>query len=998
MTKRLIEDWLPIAELGEESVRERRSMTALPPIYYLHVWWARRPLVASRAAVLASLLPADADRKTFMHMIGIHGDPVAAKRAMDKARRTGIRIDNPYGYDRAFQYCPSEKEEFWLLEEAQKLGINQPAVLDPTAGGGAIPFEALRLGCKTLANDINPVAVLVQKATYEWPAKFGRGVLEEYQRLVPKFRQLLEERLSAYFPQDQAPDQLDCTYLWARTIHCPYCAGKVPLSPNWKLAPDGTGVKVVPQLGDGPGDASRHCSFEIVGSAREQSEGTVKGGDATCPYPDCGRVIDGDQVKAQAQAGGMGEQLFAVVFKRKLPTEYTKTGKPKKEKWERGYRAPRPEDDNSSTIEAALAEKLPEWEALDLVPNEELPFGYETNIRWPLHLYGIKRWTQFFSPRQLLCHGTSAEIFRELFVEESAKPEGLSELTRAALGYLCIGLDKMLNYNSRMSVWMPTREVVANTFNRHDFAFCCSHAEMAPLIVGLGYDWAFRQVAKCIDELIQLVKPLNDDATDAGPLFAATPVTAANAQVPLHISCGSGDSLLHIDSSSVDAVVMDPPYYNNVMYAELSDYFYVWLKRTAGLLYPDLFTASFTNKEDEAVANPARHPGDKAAKAKAGKDYREKMAKIFIECRRVLKDDGVMTLMFTHKATGAWDALTKGLIDAGFMITASWPINTEAEGSLHIKDKAAANSTIFLVCRPRPARDPADAVQYWEDLEPRLAAAVRERIADFQEGGIRGVDLYLSCYGPALEEFSRHWPIKRGQPKPIEQQSKKGKQSQPDQELTAEEKEDLPYQVTPEDALDAARRVVKAWRMEKLTSGSRRAQLDPLTEWFVLAWDAFEAPQFPYDEALRLARVVGLDLDGDVVGVLAEKKASDLILWDSSTRATKGKLGAPDGTRSWIDAIHHCAHRARSINLNAAKQLLDDNGLANSPIFLTALEAVLEVLPLSARYTGFDPVKAAQPAASDFEALENLRRLALSEQVPAPKQLELVLAELAESS
>ena len=372
------------------------------------------------------------------------------------------------------------------------------------------------------------------------------------------------------------------------------------------------------------------------------------------------------------------------------------------------------------------------------------------------------------------------------------------------------------------------------------------------------------------------------------------------------------------------------------------------------------------------------------------------MAKIFLECRRVLKDDGVMTLMFTHKATGAWDALTKGLIDAGFMITASWPINTEAEGSLHIKDKAAANSTIFLVCRPRPERDPAEAVQYWEDLEPRLAAAVRERIADFQEGGIRGEDLYLSCYGPALEEFSRHWPIKRGQPKPIEEKTKKRGRSQ----LTLEELlgEDDPYAVSPEDALDAARREVKAWRMEKLTSGSRRAQLDPLTEWFVLAWDAFQAPQFPYDEALRLARVVGLDLDKDVVGVLAEKKASDLILWDSSTRATKGKLGAPDGTKSWIDAIHHCAHRARSIDLNAAKQLLDDNGLANSPVFLTALEAVLEVLPLSARYTGFDPVKAAAPAASDFEALEHLRRLALAEQVPAPKQLELVLAELAEAS
>ena len=463
---------------------------------------------------------------------------------------------------------------------------------------------------------------------------------------------------------------------------------------------------------------------------------------------------------------------------------------------------------------------------------------------------------------------------------------------------------------------------------------------------------------KCIGELIDLIDPKASEAVDAGPLFSASAASSeSRREAPVVISCGSGDSLAHLDAGVVDAVVMDPPYYDNVMYAELSDFFYVWLKRTAGLLYPELFMAPLTDKENEAVANPALHKGKKGAKALAGLDYQQKMAEIFMECRRVLKDDGVMTLMFTHKTTGAWDALTKGLIDAGFAITASWPINTEAEGSLHIKDKSAANSTIFLICRPRPEQKPEDGVQYWEDLEPRVKAAVRQRIEQFQTGGIRGVDLYLSCFDPALEEFSLHWPIKRGQPKPIEEVTRKRGRAQ----LTLEEllEQNDPYAVSPEDALDAARREVKAWRMEKLTSGSRRAQLDPLTEWFVLAWDAFEAPQFPFDEALRLARVVGLDLDKDVVGVLAEKKASDLILWDSSTRASKGKLGAPDGTKSWIDAIHHCAHRARSIDLNAAKQLLDDNGLANSGDFLTALEAVLEVLPLSARYTGFDPVKAA---------------------------------------
>ena len=383
-------------------------------------------------------------------------------------------------------------------------------------------------------------------------------------------------------------------------------------------------------------------------------------------------------------------------------------------------------------------------------------------------------WRDLFSPRQLLCHGTSAEIFRELATEQLEMASGLSDQTRAALGYIALALDKLRDYNARLTRWHSTREVIVNTFDRHDFAFKWSYAEMEPLVVGLGYDWAFGQVAKCVGELIDLIRPEGSESTNAGPLFAKTADSIKRDRIPPKIFCGSGDSLPQIPSGTVDAVVMDPPYYDKVMYAELSDFFYVWLKRTAGVLFPELFIATLTDKENEAVANPALHKGKKGAAALlAGMDYQHKMAEIFDECHRVLKDDGVMTVMFTHKATGAWDALAKGLIEAGFTITASWPIQTEPESSLHIKDKAAAKTTIFLICRPRPDRHPSEEVQYWEDLEPRLAAAVRQRIADFQASGIRGVDLYLSCFGPALEEFSLHWPIKRGQPKPIEEKTRK---------------------------------------------------------------------------------------------------------------------------------------------------------------------------------------------------------------------------------
>ncbi len=996
---RLIERWLPIAEIGIESLRERTPMTPFPAPNRLHVWWARRPLVASRAAVLACLLPADADRDKFLHVLGIHGDPVAAKKRIAIATRNGERLGAAaYGYSRAFGYTPHSSDKDWL---ARNLSV-EASVLDPTAGGGSVPFEAVRMGFNTVANDLNPIAALIERATLEWPTQHGVGLTEIVEELGAKLTAEVRTRLASVFPAESSDDMRPDGYLWARTITCPYCEGLVPLSPNWRLAPGGTGVRLKPELGTGPGSENRVCSFEIVESANEQSDGTVARGAGTCPYPDCGRVIDGDEIKRQAQGGRMGEQLYAVVFKKRV-IKILKSGKRGKDRWVRGYRAPRPEDDNSAKIAAKLAEKLPEWEAFDIVPSEKIPDGNKTTEP---QRYGMNSWRDLFSPRQFLCHGTSVEVFRQLLDADRANGK-LNDIRKAAYGYLALSLDKLRDYNSRMTRWHVNRQVMVNTFDRHDFSFKWSYAEMAPLIVGLGYDWAIGQTAKCIDELVALVRP---DAAGAPPDLFTTP-EATYTPPPITITCKPGDSLDHIEDDSIDAVVMDPPYYDNVMYAELSDFFYVWLKRTAGHVFPELFRSHLTDKDNEAVANQARFKGQKGAKALAGRDYQERMASIFAECRRVLKPGGIMTLMFTHKATGAWDALTKGLMEAGFVITASWPINTEAEGSLHIKKKAAAKSTIFLVCRPRPSaagsgagadarvgagagadamvqdasasygEDPATI--YWEDVEPVVAQAARSRVGEFQDAGITGVDLYLASFGPALEEFSRHWPVRRGTPRerPVEHRRRRQK------ELFADEWD--PYTATPEDALDVARREVKRWRLEQLTDLKANADLDAPTAFFVLAWDAFRAPAFSYDEALRLARAVGVDLDREIVNRLAQKKGQTLHLWDSAHRAAKGTLGPTDGSRGMIDAIHHAAHLGRSRSLQAARERLADSGVDGDPQFFASLEAVLEVLPVSKAFTGIEIEGDIESAGDDFEALLNLARLAYREQIDEPKQLKL---------
>ena len=353
-TRRLIEEWLPIAELGEESARERRSMTALPPTYYLHVWWARRPLIASRAAVLASLLPADADRKRFLRVLGIHGDPMASRRRINNAKRTGTRFEGEaYSYPRAFTYAPSREEREWAAFEMRRSGIERmPVMLDPTAGGGSIPFEAARLGVAAIANDLNPVAALILEQTIRAPIALGHEVLAEYERISKTFVERRERELAPFFPAEPEPNAIPTNFLWARTVTCPHCDGLVPLSPTWRLSSEGIGVELSAAKGN------KRMIFEIVDDVDRHSEGTVKDGDGLCPFPGCGRVIDGDEIKRQAQAGQMGEQLYCVVFRRRIP------GKGKREKWERGYRAPRPSDEISAAIAARLAEKMPEWEAL----------------------------------------------------------------------------------------------------------------------------------------------------------------------------------------------------------------------------------------------------------------------------------------------------------------------------------------------------------------------------------------------------------------------------------------------------------------------------------------------------------------------------------------------------------------------------------------------------------------------------------------------------------
>jgi putative DNA methylase len=330
----LISKWFPITEVSVESIRERSASSALPPLYFLHVWFARRPLAASRAAVLGSLLPGSVNRNYFLGLLGIPAD-VDLQRAQEKlaqAKATGAKLkENPFFWKRAFEHVPSEQELsrfYGLLKEFW--GVERPLVVDPMAGGGSIPFEAMRLGLPVVAGELNPVAFMVLKGTLEYPARFGKKLLPAVENFCKEVHEAAKAELEQFFPKP--PGEKVYAYLWARTIKCSSCGLVVPLSPNWWVVrsgrdEDNVAVRlIVPDKGD-------RCDFEIVSSpvshGLNPDRGTVKGGRVECPR--CHTVISGGDVKREAQNGRMGHQLYCVCVKSRG------LGK-NKQKWD--FRAP----------------------------------------------------------------------------------------------------------------------------------------------------------------------------------------------------------------------------------------------------------------------------------------------------------------------------------------------------------------------------------------------------------------------------------------------------------------------------------------------------------------------------------------------------------------------------------------------------------------------------------------------------------------------------------
>jgi putative DNA methylase len=941
MPRVLIEDWLPIEALGAESKRERGASSALPPLYFLHVWWARRPLIASRAAILASVLPQWSsnwptdmldmfpDRASyqawFTRFLGILGDPVAARKLIDYEKRTGIRTPgNKYGYPRAFTINPTQ-EDLEVLHQLLDFTWETEvlSVLDPFAGGGSIPFESLRYGFTTYANELNPVATYILKGTLDYPARFGMSLADDIREWGKRWHELVKPKLESYFA---APPGMPnrSIYMWARSVPCPTTGKPVPLAPNWWISRGSNPIAVrllVDSGWDKPG-------FEIVrGNAIDFDPdiGTLSHGVARSPWTN--EVIEGDYIKREAQAGRMDQILYCVEVATTSGKDYVS-----------------PTDFDAGIIkkaETALLEKKAEWIAKNVIPYEAFPGGSDNR---PLR-YGMPTWADFFSPRQLLAMGSFIEALREM--ESELRTTLAKERAEAIIAYCGAILNKCPNYNSRLSSWIVSRNTIRSVFDRHDFSFKWTFVEFNALHNLLP--WAIDQIVTAYKGITDLTAPVQRSLLN---------LNSDRSVDRLTIQKGSAASMAYIPDGAVHNITVDPPYYDNVQYAELSDFFYVWLKRSVGHLFHEFFADELTNKDDEAVANPARFEAmGRRKKQLAEQDYERKMAAAFCEMHRVLHPHGVLTVMFTHKSVDAWDTLATALIGAGFTIKASWPVHTEFEHSLHQAKKNAAASTILLVCRKRPP-SPDDGTVWWDDLQAQVRRIAREKAQEYADQGISGVDLYISTFGPTLSVISERWPVltseidpKTGQPRPLR----------------------------PETALDLAREEVIRLRREGLLAG-KAIEFDPVTDWYLMAWDAFKAEQFPFDEARKLAIALGLELDYlRQTKKMIAKKGQYVVLQQPIQRRKRGMVD-PDAAvfEHWIDALHTAMLTYAEDGAGACDVFLMNTGLKRDTTFKAGLQALINAIPRT-RIKG----KFARPEA---DVLDRMRLAFYADELTVPPE------------
>jgi adenine-specific DNA methylase/O-acetyl-ADP-ribose deacetylase (regulator of RNase III) len=777
--KRLIEVDLPIRRISAHARREKSIRHG--HISTLHIWWARRPLAACRAVICAALWPDPADencpaaframaaelmyrwaRESMAHhsidshlgftlirqhtsafALGQH--PTTVRKALldfiaDFANWDNSTVTEFLETSRALtaiaHYALSTPEQLerrgiewpgfteWerTITDIKRAASAhaRPLVVDPFAGGGSIPLEALRVGADAFASDLNPVPVLLNKVVLEYIPKYGQHLADEVRKWGEWIKCEAEKELAEFYPKD--PDgATPIAYLWARTIQCegPGCGAQIPLIRSFWIAKGGKRATALTLDVD---SRRKQVEFRIVENAQQADvpPGTVQRGSATCPV--CGYTTPIQRVRGQAKQHGLKSVMTAKLVKTANAVV-----------WRAATAA-----DIRVIREAGIASKALRTRTrngLTVVPDEAVSPNPHSVNRLPM--YGIDRWGDVFGDRQLLVLVT----FQQLVLDVQKRITD-PDLSRAVVTCLALSASKLANYFSSLCVWRVARTCVAQVFGRQALPMTWDYGEMYPFAGSAG-DWS-----EALSYLEMLINHVRNTCTVAGQAIQADATVAS------------------LPDDSADLLCTDPPYYDAVSYADLSDYCYVWLRRMLLKQHESLFEAETTDKLRELIVEASPAVGPKKTNA----FYENGMRLAFIEGRKVCKPLGLGVVVFAHRATAAWESLLQSMIASGWQITASWPIDTERPGKLAGVGQARLMSSIHLVCRPRENPDGSvrsDEIGDWRDVLRELPRRIHEWMPRLAEEGVVGADAIFACLGPALEIFSRYSRVEKSSGDPV---------------------------------------------------------------------------------------------------------------------------------------------------------------------------------------------------------------------------------------
>jgi adenine-specific DNA methylase len=737
--KRLAEVDFPIAEVSRHAAREKSIRHGHPST--LHLWWARRPLASSRAVLLGLLWPDPCDalcptefkakaRELLPQVGGCNPGTTD-----DNLRKALLKFIADFAnWDNAAQRTYLEVSRA-LVKAAHGPagggeGYEPPLVVDPFAGGGSIPLEALRLGCEAFASDLNPVACLILKVMLEDIPRHGPKLAEELRRVGTEIRRQAEKELAELYPRD--PDgAIPIAYIWARTVRCesPNCGAEIPLARSFWLCKKANRRRALKHRVERPAGEPPRVEFEVFepNSEKEVPAGTVTRAKATCLA--CGAVLPPDRVRAQISGQRGGAHVVFDAHGRRtggarmLAAVTLRPGEPG-----RHYRLPTERDyEGVRTAQERVVTVLGEWarggkQGLCPVPDEPLPPVGTLGFR--VQRYGMLQWGDLFTARQKIAFSRMTSL------------SGSNASTSTVQELIALCLSRAAARNSSLCLWLShgDQETVWTTFGRNALPIVWDFAEAVPLSQSTG--------------------SLDDSFGVACEAIKAYPSSLRHsAQVQV---CDAAHSYPLPDEAS-SVWFTDPPYYDAIPYADLADFFFVWLKRaTPGHpLLRDPFDPAnpLTPKTREAVQDETKRDD---GRAKDRTWFEEMMARAFAEGRRVLREDGVGGVVFAHKTTEGWEALLSGMIRGGWIITASWPIATERSSRPRAHGSAALATSVHLICRPR--RDDA-GVGDWAGVLRKLPTRVGDWMERLQGEGVRGADLVFACIGPALEIFSRYTKV-----------------------------------------------------------------------------------------------------------------------------------------------------------------------------------------------------------------------------------------------